>query len=70
MLIRRKLRVSLGTNVFRGLGGMSEFKQRTGILSFRSGDFSASYENDGTPFPKLGLSDGNDSYRTAAVYLG
>jgi Bacterial toxin 23 len=65
-----KLGLSLGTNVFRGLGGMSEFKQRTGILNFRAGSFSGSYENDGTPFPKLGLSDGNDSYRTAAARIG
>jgi len=65
-----KTGVTLGTNVFRGLGGMSEFKQRTGILNFRVGSFSGSYENDGTPFPKLGLSDGNDSYRTAAARIG
>lgn len=65
-----KTGVSLGTNVFKGLGGMSEFKQRTGILNFRVGSFSGSYENDGTPFPKLGLSDGNDSYRTAAARIG
>jgi hypothetical protein len=60
---------ALGTNVFRGLGEMSEFKQRTGILSFKLGDFSAAYENDGSPFTKLHLSDGYDSYRTAAVRI-
>ncbi len=67
----------LGTNIWGGFGGMKDFKQRTGIMSFKSGDFSASYENDGTPFnmgssrggaPWLG--DGHDSYRTAAVRLG
>jgi Bacterial toxin 23 len=65
-----KAGISLGTNIFRGLGGMKDFKQRTGIVNFKLGDFSGSYENDGTPFPKLGLSDGNDSYRTAAARVG
>jgi hypothetical protein len=67
--------ISLGTNVFRGFGGMSEFSQRTGILNIGVGQFSASYENDGMPFAinqKWGrfLGDGNDQYRTAAVRLG
>lgn len=69
--------LSLGTNVFRGLGGMSVFSQRTGILNVGFGKFSASYENDGTPF-NLGsklkgapwLGDGDDKYRTAAVRVG
>lgn len=64
-----KTNVSLGTNFFSGTGGMSEFKQRTGILSVNSGDFSMSYENDGMPFNLIGLGDGNDSHRTAAVGL-
>lgn len=68
--------VSLGTNVFKGLGGMSEFSQRTGIVNFGVGQFSASYENDGKPFAfgqkglKAWAGDGNDRYRTAAVRLG
>lgn len=79
-----KSSVSLGTNQFIGLGGLKDFKQRTGILNFKFGDFSGSYENDGTPlnmgkgFKLFGLklpnfpylSDGNDSYRTAAAEVG
>lgn len=72
-----KTSVTLGTNIFRGLGGMSEFSQRTGILNIGVGKFSASYENDGYPFnlgaSKKGapwLADGKDRYRTAAVRLG
>ena len=67
--------VSLGTNFWNGTGGMSEFKQRTGILAVRSGDFNFAYENDGTPFQLIGfkkytLGDGGDSYRTAALRIG
>lgn len=32
--------------------------------------FSASYENDGTPFQYIGLGGGTDSYRTASATLG
>jgi Bacterial toxin 23 len=66
--------ITAGTNLWRGLGGMSEFKQRTGILNLKFGDFTASYENDGMPFAlnqrNTYLADGNDSYRTAAVRIG
>ncbi len=68
--------VSLGTNLFKGLGGLKDFSQRTGIFNFNVGKFNASYENDGFPFGlgQKGLAawagDGNDRYRTAAVRLG
>jgi RHS repeat-associated protein len=64
---------SLGTNFWGGAGEMKEFSQRTGALSFRTGDFGFTYENDGLPFGFQNdaeiLSDGNDSYRTAALGL-
>lgn len=41
-----------------------------GIVKFRSGDFRFQYENDGTPFQKIGTGDGGDSYRTAAAGIG
>lgn len=67
---------TLGRNWFWGTGGMSEFKQSTGIMNIGIGKFRASYENDGFPF-NTGkdnngvpwLSDGYDSYRTASVRL-
>ena len=73
---------SLGADFWGGSDGMREFKQQTGFLSARSGDWSFSYENDGMPMaiskkdysghallsPRLG--DGNDSYRTNAVTIG
>ncbi len=62
--------VSVGTNFWSGTGSLKEFEQRTGMLSFSSGDFSFSYENDGTPFQLIGLGDGGDSYRTAAASIG
>lgn len=61
--------LTVGTNQFLGIGGISEFNQRTGIMNIGSGDFTFSYENDGFPFSGVGLSDGNDSYRTAAVRM-
>jgi RHS repeat-associated protein len=67
---------NLGTNLFKGLGAMSEFDQRTGILNFTTGKFSFSYENDGMPFAlgqsglKSAIADGDDKYRTAAVRVG
>lgn len=61
---------SLGTIFWSGTGGLKEFGQQTGMLSFSSGDFSFSYENDGTPFQYIGLGDGGDSYRTAAASVG
>jgi len=61
---------SVGTNFWNGTGQMSEFKQQTGMLRVKSNDFSFQYENDGgTPFSKVGLGDGRDSYRTAAASL-
>jgi len=63
--------VSAGTNFWNGTGEMEEFNQRTGIFKLKSGDFNFSYENDGTPFQYLGLSNKNsDSYRTAAGGIG
>jgi hypothetical protein len=64
-----KTNITLGTNYFRGLGGLSEFGQRTGIMNIGVGKFNFSYENDGFPFQKLKLSDGHDSHRSAAVRL-
>jgi hypothetical protein len=64
--------VSLGINIWRGTDGMKEVGQQTGVVGFRSGDFSMTYENDGNPFDKkavLGgiLGDGHDRWRTAAM---
>jgi hypothetical protein len=63
---------SLGTNFWRGGDGMNEFNQRTTIAGFRSGNFSFSYENDGSPFSYAGklLSNNTDMYRTATVSMG
>lgn len=54
----------LGTNMWSGL-----HSQRTGIVRLQSGDFSMTYENDGSPFGKLGLGDNNDSWRSAAMTM-
>jgi hypothetical protein len=59
--------VSLGTNFWSGTGGMKEVGQKTGVVSFRSGDFSMTYENDGNPFGGIGLGDNHDRWRTAAM---
>lgn len=56
-----KMGLSLGTNFWGG-----DFKQRTGMIGLHSGDFRAMYENDGSI---LGLGDGGDSYRSAALNL-
>ena len=58
--------ISLSTNYFWS----GKTSQRTGALMARIGKFSLSYENDGYPFHKLGMGDGGDSYRTAAITLG
>lgn len=60
---------SLGTNFWSG-GVTDGNSQQTGIVKFRSGDFRFQYENDGTPFQKIGAGDGGDSYRTAAASIG
>lgn len=57
---------SYGTNWWSGKGGMSEFKQRTGIVGIRSGDFKVRYENDGSIGP---AGDGGDSFRSASLNL-
>ncbi|WP_333663138.1 polymorphic toxin type 23 domain-containing protein [Chishuiella changwenlii] len=61
--------INLGTNQWEGLHA-----QQTGILKLSSGDFSLTYENDGTPFQKdvnklYNFGDGGDSYRTAAASI-
>nr|WP_238555409.1 polymorphic toxin type 23 domain-containing protein [Chryseobacterium gallinarum] len=66
----RDFGISLGTNMWSGL-----HPQQTGVLGLRSGDFSISYENDGSPFaPKKWsegiLADNNDRWRTAAMTIG
>jgi len=38
--------ISIGTNLWTGLGALSEFNQRTGVLQGSFGDFNFSYEND------------------------
>lgn len=63
------LNIGLGTNFWNGMGQLERFNQRTGVVSFNSGDFGFSYENDGTPFGKMGLGDNGDSYRTAAASI-
>ena len=63
-----KFGVSLGTNKWSGL-----HSQQTGIVGLRHGDFSMSYENDGSPFDKVKrglLGDGHDRWRTAAMRFG
>lgn len=60
---------SLGTNFWSG-GVTDGNSQQTGVLKFRSGDFRFQYENDETPFQKIGLADGGDSHRTAAASIG
>ena len=59
---------SLGTNFWGGMKGIEgeSLNQRTGLIGFRSGDFNIAYENDGSI---LGLGDGGDSYRTAALNM-
>lgn len=60
-----KMGASLGTNFWGG-----DFKQRTGMIGFRHGDFSMMYENDGGfGIKNLGLGDRGDSYRTAALNM-
>jgi Bacterial toxin 23 len=71
--------VSLGDDRFNVVFGTNKFSggdvgQRTGYVSFgsRNQNWSASYENDGTPFKRddpFPLGDGGDSYRTAAVTI-
>jgi len=60
-----KAGVSLGTNFWSG-----DFKQQTGMLGLKHGEWNVMYENDGGYGMKnLGLGDGGDSYRTAALTL-
>ncbi|MCP1300224.1 polymorphic toxin type 23 domain-containing protein [Chryseobacterium sp. S0630] len=57
--------IGVGTNVWKGVHA-----QQTGIFRAGSGDFSLTYENDGSPFDKVGagiLGDGHDRWRTAAM---
>lgn len=64
----RDLGLGLSTNYFyHGKG--SEFNQQVGGLKLTSGDFSASYENDGYPFDLTRVMAGqdNDRHRTAAA---
>jgi RHS repeat-associated protein len=56
-----KFGMSLGTNLWSGMHG-----QRTGMVAFRHGDWSMSYENDGSPFGGW-AGDNNDSHRTAGA---
>src|SRR5690606_333355 len=60
--------MSLGTNKWSGL-----HNQQTGIIGLGSGDFSLTYENDGSPFAKgpkwSHLGDNHDRYRTAAMTI-
>ncbi len=58
--------IVMGSNFFYN-GAGSEFNQQMGLLEIHSGDFMASYENDGFPFSDWYLADGGDKYRTAAA---
>ena len=61
-----KFGIGLSVNNFKS--GITS--QSTGRITTRYNYFSASYENDGTPFDALGLTEGTDEYRTASVTLG
>jgi hypothetical protein len=60
--------IGVGTNVWKGVHA-----QQTGIIRLGSGDFSLTYENDGSPFAKgpkwSHLGDNNDRWRTAAMTI-
>ncbi|WP_317167118.1 polymorphic toxin type 23 domain-containing protein [Chryseobacterium indologenes] len=62
------LGLMLGTNIWSGM-----YEQQTGIIRLASGDFSMTYENDGSPFAKgpkwSHLGDNNDRWRTAAMTI-
>jgi len=61
---------SLGTNDWKGTGGMETFNQRTGMIGLHFGDFRAMYENDGGfGIGTARLGDRGDSYRTAALNM-
>lgn len=60
---------TLATNNFMGTGQLQEFDQRTGFMNLQYKDVGFSYENDGTPFQKIGLGDGDDKFRTAAASI-
>ncbi len=55
-----------GTNFWTGKNGMKGFKQQTGIVGVRIGDFNIRYENDGSIGP---AGDGGDSFRSASLQL-
>lgn len=55
--------ISVGTNFWSG-----DFKQQTGMIGLRHGDWNVMYENDGKPFSGF-AGDGNDQFRTAALNL-
>ena len=59
----------LATNKFKGFGDLDEFSQRTGYMSAQYKGLGFAYENDGTPFGKIGLGDGDDKFRTAAASI-
>lgn len=62
------LGIMVGTNVWKGVHA-----QQTGIIRLGSGDFSLTYENDGSPFAKgpkwSHLGDNNDRWRTAGMTI-
>jgi len=58
-----KFRASAYSTSFFGMGT----DQTVGGAMVGGKDWSVRYENDGTPFQKIGLGDGGDSHRTAAV---
>jgi len=62
------LGIMLGTNIWSGVHA-----QQTGIIRVGSGDFSLTYENDGSPFAKgpkwSHLGDNHDRWRTAAMTI-
>ncbi len=68
---------SLGTNLWYGSGELALFRQRTGVNVFTlkhlwgmsDRALRIMVENDGGPFTYLFLSDTEDRYRTASLYI-
>ncbi len=57
--------VGLYSTSFSGYDG--KFDQRVGGISLRHGDWGLRYENDGNPFKKGIIADGEDRFRSAAM---
>lgn len=64
-------RASISTTKFNSNAGSEDTGQRVANLSLGYQDFGISYENDGSPFNKLGktLVNNTDKFRTAALSI-